>query len=101
MLAVAFSFWANKVFVFESKGWTFATLKKEVPAFVGARIGSFFIEEGGLWFFVAVLHFDKKVFNFFVVQLGGKMVAKLILGVVVVVINYVLSKFWIFRKKSE
>ncbi len=101
VIAVSFSFWANKVFVFESKPWTFAVLKKEVPAFVGARIGSFFIEEGGLWFFVAVLHFDEKLFNFFVVQLGGKMVAKLILGVIVVIINYLLSKFWLFRKKSS
>ncbi len=101
VLAVAFSFLTNKAFVFESRDWTFHVLKKEVPAFVGARIGSFFIEEGGLWFFVAVLHFDEKVFDFYVVQLGGKIVAKLILDVIVVIVNYLLSKFWIFRKKRE
>ena len=101
VLAVAFSYATTKAFVFESKDWTVPVLKKEVPAFVGARIASLFLEEAGLWFFVEILHFDEKVFNFFVVQLGGKITAKLILGVIVVVINYVLSKFWIFKKKSS
>lgn len=101
VLAVSFAFATNKIFVFESKEWSFQTLKKEVPAFAGARIASFFLEEGGLWFFVAVLHFDEKVFNFLIVQLDGKITAKLILGVIVVIINYLLSKFWIFRKKSS
>ena len=101
VLAVSFAFTTNKIFVFESKEWSFQTLKKEVPAFAGARIASFFLEEGGLWFFVAVLHFDEKVFNFLIVQFDGKIVAKLILGVIVVIINYLLSKFWIFRKKSS
>ena len=98
VLAVSFAFWANKVFVFESKKWTFDILKKEIPAFFGARIGSFVIEEGGLWLFVSILHFGEKTFNFLIVQLSGKMTAKLIIGVIVVIINYVVSKFWIFKK---
>ena len=99
--AVAFAFVTNKLFVFESKEWTFSTLKKEIPGFFFARIGSYFIEQGGLWCFVELGHFDEKVFNFLIVQLDGKIVAKLILGVIVVIINYLLSKFWIFRKKSS
>ena len=98
ILAVSFAFWANKVFVFESKGWTFDQLKKEIPAFFGARIGSFVIEEGGLWLFVSVLRFGEKTFNFIIVQLSGKMTAKIIIGVLVVIINYLVSKFWIFKK---
>ncbi len=98
VLAVSFAFWANKVFVFESKGWTFDQLKKEIPAFFGARIGSFVIEEGGLWLFVSVLRFGEKTFNFIIVQLSGKMTAKIIIGVLVVIINYLVSKFWIFKK---
>ena len=93
ILAVSFAFWANKVFVFESKGWTFDQLKKEIPAFFGARI-----EEGGLWLFVSVLRFGEKTFNFIIVQLSGKMTAKIIIGVLVVIINYLVSKFWIFKK---
>ena len=101
--AVTFSFVTNKLFVFESKRWTFNVLKKEIPSFFSARIGSYFIEQGGLWCFVELLHFDEKVFDFKLVQLGGKIMAKIIIGVVVVVLNYLLSKFVIFKKnhKSE
>lgn len=101
IITITFSFLTNKAFVFESKDWSFKTLKKEAPAFAGARIASFFLEEGGLWFFVAVLHFDEKAFDLLVFRLDGKLAAKIILGVVVVVVNYLLSKFWIFRKKSD
>lgn len=100
VVSVAFAYITNKLFVFESKSWKFDVLKKEIPSFVGARVASYFIEQVGLWFFVDILHFDEKVFNFVIISLGGKIIAKLILGVVVVIINYVLSKFIIFAKKG-
>lgn len=99
--AVAFAYVTNKLFVFESKSWRFDVIKKEIPSFLGARIASYFIEQAGLWFFVEILHFDEKVFDFIIVRLSGKITAKLIIGVVVVVINYVLSKFMIFAKKDS
>ena len=99
--AVAFAFVTNKLFVFESKEWTFGVLKKEIPGFLSARIGSYFVEQGGLWCFVELLHFDEKVFDFKLLQLSGKIVAKLIIGVIVVVLNYLFSKFVIFKKKDE
>ena len=99
--AVVFAYVTNKLFVFESKSWKFDVLKKEIPSFFGARIASYFIEQAGLWFFVEILRFDERVFDFIVVKLSGKIVAKLILGVLVVIINYVLSKFIIFAKKDK
>lgn len=99
--AVAFAYVTNKLFVFESKSWKFDVIKKEIPSFLGARIASYFIEQAGLWFFVEILHFDEKVFDFIIVRLSGKITAKLIIGVVVVIINYVLSKFMIFAKKDS
>lgn len=99
--AVVFAYVTNKLFVFESKSWKFDVLKKEIPSFIGARVASYFIEQAGLWFFVEILHFDEKTFDFIIITLSGKMVAKLILGVVVVIINYVLSKFIIFAKKER
>ena len=99
--AVAFAYVTNKLFVFESKSWRFGVIKKEIPTFLGARIASYFIEEFGLIFFVEVLNFDEKIFNFIVVDLSGKMVAKLILAVAVVIINYLFSKFVIFKKSSK
>ena len=47
--AVIFAFVVNKLFVFESKSWSAATLKREVPSFLAGRIGSFGIEEAGLF----------------------------------------------------
>ena len=99
--AVSFAFITNKLFVFESKRWTFDVLKKEIPGFLSARIGSYFVEQGGLWCFVELLHFDEKVFDFRLLQLSGKIVAKLMIGVVVTVLNYLFSKFVIFKKKSQ
>lgn len=99
--AVAFAYVTNKLFVFESKSWKFDVIKKEIPSFLGARIASYFVEQAGLWFFVEILSFDEKVFDFIVVKLSGKITAKLIIGVIVVIINYVLSKFLIFAKKDK
>ena len=99
--AVVFAYVTNKLFVFESKSWRFDVIKKEIPSFLGARIASYFIEQAGLWFFVEILHFDEKVFNFIIVRLSGKITAKLIIGVIVVIVNYVLSKFMIFAKKEK
>lgn len=99
--AVAFAYVTNKLFVFESKSWKFDVIKKEIPSFLGARIASYFVEQAGLWIFVELLHFDEKVFDFILVKLSGKITAKLIIGVIVVVINYVLSKFIIFSKKEK
>lgn len=99
--AVAFAYVTNKLFVFESKSWKLDVIKKEIPSFLGARIASYFVEQAGLWIFVELLHFDEKVFDFILVKLSGKITAKLIIGVIVVVINYVLSKFIIFSKKEK
>lgn len=99
--AVAFAYVTNKLFVFESKSWKLDVIKKEIPSFLGARIASYFVEQAGLWIFVELLNFDEKVFDFILVKLSGKITAKLIIGVIVVVINYVLSKFIIFSKKEK
>lgn len=101
IVAVAFAFVTNKLFVFESKQWTLCLLKREIPGFLSARVGSYIIEQGGLWGFVELLHFDEKVFDFRLLQLSGKIVAKLIIGVVVTVLNYLFSKFIIFNQKQQ
>ena len=101
LVAVAFAYLTNKLFVFESRSWQGDVLKKEIPAFFSARIASYFIEEAGLWFFVDILDFGNRVFDFRIINLSGKMTAKFILGVVVIIFNYVLSKFLIFAKKKK
>ena len=101
ILSVAFAYVTNKLFVFESKSWKRDVIKKEIPSFLSARIASYFIEQGGLWLMMDVLLFKDKVFDFIVIRLSGLMTAKLVLAVLVVIINYVLSKVLIFKSRGD
>lgn len=101
ILSVVFAYVTNKLFVFESKSWKLSVLKTEIPSFVGARVASYFIEQGILWLCQSPLKFEGKVFNFLIIKLSGVMTAKLIASVFVVIINYVLSKFIIFKKEKK
>lgn len=97
--AVVFAFIVNKVFVFDSKSWSVDALKREVPPFLGARVGSFLIEEAGLVLCEDVWHLgDVTVFAMGEMELTGVTAAKLVLSVVVVVLNYVFCKFLVFKK---
>ena len=97
--AVIFAFVVNKSFVFESKSWNARTLKKEIPPFLAARIGSFGIEEAGLFLAEEVLKLDGVT----AVTIGSTTldwvaVVKIALAFVVVALNYVFCKLLVFRK---
>ena len=97
--AVIFAFVVNKLFVFESKSWSAATLKREVPSFLAGRIGSFGIEEAGL--FLAEKIF--KLGGVIAITVGGTeldwiTVIKVALAFVVVALNYVFCKLFVFKK---
>ncbi len=99
IISVVFAYITNKTFVFEQNEWSLMVIKKEFPSFVSSRVATYVVEQIGLWFFVDLLTFGDKVFDFYIIELSGTITAKLILGVVVVVLNYVFSKFIVFRKK--
>ena len=85
-ISVAFAFVTNKLFVFESKSMAFKVVMAELTGFVIARLLSLAFDEG--FMFVAI------------VLLGmNSLLAKIISNVFVVIINYVLSKFFIFKNK--
>ena len=97
--AVIFAFAVNKVYVFESKSWSLDALKREVPSFLAARIGSFLIEEVALIFCEDVLHLENIiVLQLDTTQFSGIVAAKIALSVIVVILNYVFCKWFIFRK---
>lgn len=97
---VAFAFVTNKLFVFESKSWKSKTAGKEFIEFVGARLFSFGVEEGGMWLFVDILGFGEKSLTLLGFTITGQIIAKLVLAVIVVILNYFFSKFIIFKKKK-
>ena len=97
--AVVFAFVVNKAFVFESKSWNVDALKREIPPFMAARIGSFLIEEAGLFLCEDVMHLGNvTVMTIGDIALTGVTVAKIGLSFVVVVVNYVFCKFFVFKK---
>ena len=97
--AVIFAYVVNKLFVFESRSWDAETLKREIPSFLGARIGSFGIEEAGLFLAEKVF----KLGGIVAITIGGTAfdwitVVKIALAFVVVALNYVFCKLFVFKK---
>ena len=97
--AVIFAFVVNKLFVFESKSWAPSVLKKEIPPFVASRVASFGIEELGLLVSEGLLHLNEvTVLTLGATAIDGVTVAKLALSVIVVILNYVFCKWFVFKK---
>lgn len=81
-IAVFFAYWTNSTFVFRVQHtW------KNFLQFMGMRIGTLLIDNGGMYLMIHLA-----VNDFF---------AKCIVNVVIIVINYVASKWIIFRKKDK
>lgn len=87
-ISVLFAYFVNKLFVFQSRGWGWNALR-ELWQMVASRLFSLGLEMAIMWFFVDTLHCNH-------------LIIKLMANVVVVIVNYVLSKWIIFKpKKSE
>lgn len=91
LAAILFAFITNKLFVFESREWKFKQTVKEALSFLGSRILSGFIEIGCPVLLV-YLGINQ---SFFGID-GG--IAKLITNIIVIVLNYILSKLFVFKK---
>ena len=100
VVGVIFAYVTNKLFVFESKSWNLKLVTKEITGFLGARIFSFLVEEGGMFLFISVLGLGEKSLELLGFTITGQFIVKLLLAVIVVVLNYVFSKFFIFRKQE-
>lgn len=92
--AVLFAFVTNKLFVFESKTWAPATALREFFSFIGARLATGVIEWVGVPFF-STHGLTHPLF-------GVKgLLAKIVVSIVVIILNYVFSKFLVFIKKDK
>ena len=97
--AVIFAFAVNKLFVFESRAWNADTLKREIPSFLAGRIGSFGIEEAGLFLAEKVLSLGGVIaIDLGAVCLDWISMIKIALSFVVVILNYVFCKLFVFKK---
>ncbi len=82
--AVLFSFFTNKYFVFENKQKE--GTGRELAVFAGGRLMSLLLEMVIMFIFAEKLHFNE-----FAVKLGA--------GVIVLIINYFISKLLVFRRE--
>ncbi len=98
--AVAFAFVTNKIFVFNSRSTDKKVLAGEISEFIGARLLSLGVEEGGL-FIVKIFGWTGTVLKVFNINITGDFAAKIILAFIVVILNYFFSKFIIFRRKGK
>lgn len=84
IFAVLFAFLTNRTWVFQAEGQSFL---RQLLTFYLGRVATLLVEEAMLFVFVKLLHMDG-------------MVIKLIAQVVIVILNYVISKLFIFRKND-
>ncbi len=85
--AVLFAYVVNKLFVFCSHNETFRQALREFALFIGARVLSLGIDLLGMYLLVDIL------------SLSGNW-AKIGMNVIVLVLNYIFSKLFIFRKNA-
>lgn len=86
-LAIIFAFLVNAGFVFHSKTKGFKGKLIEFAKFFGGRLSTMLIEVGGVWLLAEVIRIDE----FF---------AKFSTQFIVFVLNFFISKYFVFRRKK-
>lgn len=87
ILTVSFAFFTNRIWVFSApmKGaWEFL---RQMIAFFGGRVATLLVEETILFVFIRLAGMDS-------------MLVKTLAQIVVIVLNYVISKLVVFRKEN-
>jgi len=82
--AVIFAYVTNKLYVFKSKTTSHLELVKEAVSFVLSRGFTIILEIGGVFFLIEVLH-------------ANAMLSKIAISIFVVVINYFVAHFIVFK----
>lgn len=83
VLSILFAYITNRIFVFESKN---KNILKELILFFYYRLISSIIDMSIMYIFVSVLKFDD-------------MIIKIVSNIIVILLNYVFSKLFIFKNK--
>ncbi len=87
IVAVIFAFFVNKIFVFRSKQWDLKKLSFEFWTFIVGRLLSLGFETAFMYLTVDVLGFEA-------------FIMKLFASVVVMIMNYITSKLFSFKKEK-
>lgn len=83
-ISILFAYITNKIYVFNSKSVAFNDVFQEMVKFIGARLFTMIVEVGGVFLLANIIG-----------QLP--MIAKLETQVIVIVANYFISKWFVFK----
>ena len=86
--AVAFAYVTNRIWVFESKRRGVLSIIGEIVAFAGGRVLTLLLQEA-----IMAIFFTWLGFNEYIVKIAA--------AVLVVILNYFISKLLVFRKKKS
>jgi putative flippase GtrA len=89
IISVAFAYWANRKFVFESKSREYL---KEIGLFVSSRIMTLLLDMFIMWLFVTLLKLNTNVWV---------IIWTIVSQILVIIANYVLSKFIVFKNNKK
>lgn len=88
IIAVAFAFITNKIWVFCSKNDLFTEFIREMFSFFAGRLVTLLIEEVILFIFITWLGLPS-------------MVVKIMAQIIVIVLNYIISKLFVFKGNAQ
>jgi putative flippase GtrA len=94
LCAVSFAFVTNKLRVFRSPSWAPRVVFPELFKFFGARIVTGILEIVGVPLLVA-LGMNQVLFH------TEGFLAKIVINVIVIILNYVFSKLFVFREEKK
>jgi len=86
VLSVLFAYFTNRKWVFRSKATGYDAIVKEIVSFFACRIATGVVDWACMFVFVELLRFDD-------------VVIKVLANIVVIVLNYVGSRLFVFRQK--
>lgn len=84
--AVTFAYITNRIWVFESEAEGAKAIASEAASFYGGRLFTLLVEMLMMW-----LGYSLLAFNYWV--------TKIVANVIVLILNYIISKLLVFRKK--
>ena len=84
IVAVLFAFFTNKKYVFNSKTKGKQNAYEMIKFFL-SRVATLFIEMFGMWLLTSVMSMNDKI-------------SKILIQIIVIVLNYIFSKVFVFKK---
>mgnify|MGYP006370182225 FL=1 len=87
ILSVLFAFITNKIYVFNSKNYSFSIVLRELIDFVISRGATGILDLGLMYLFVSVIGIED-------------MISKIVINIIVIILNYILSKLYVFKNKK-